>query len=121
MAIARARKPNPAAAATGPATIGGNACQKQADDQGRRQRRRGDVQFRPHQDRRLAGEDIADDAPDAAGEDAHRDRGERSDAKGQRLRRAKRGVGGKPDRIQPIECAAQTVKAAARQAASETL
>src|SRR3546814_3661991 len=67
------------------------------------ERRRGDIDFGTDDDRRDAGQDIADRTADAAGDDPHHQRGKGRNAPRQRLRRAEHGIGGEPDGVGPFE------------------
>ncbi len=78
--------------------------QAQPDEQPGGERGGGDVEFGPHQDRRLAGEHVADDAADAGGHHAHRERRNRRDAEGERLGRAVGRVGGEAGGVEPQQC-----------------
>ena len=103
---------NPAAiaiAAAGKAPSSGKA---QSDEQPGGERGGGDVQFGAHQDRRLSGEHVADDAADAGGHHPHRERRNRRDSIAQRLGGAVSRISGEPGSVEPQQCLARKAAAA---------
>src|SRR5690242_6497262 len=68
--------------------------ERHSDEQARGEGGGSHVELGPHQDRRLAGKDVTDDAAETGGEHAHRKGGDRRDAVSQGLRRAISSVGG---------------------------
>ena len=75
--------------------------QRENDEQARRKRGRSDVKLWPHQDRRFAGEHVADDAADARCHDAHRKRRHGSNPIAERLCGAVGCISGKAGGIEP--------------------
>ena len=66
-----------------------------------RQRGGGDVELGLHQDRGLAGEQVADDSAGAGGHHAHREGGDRGDSEAQGLGRAVGRVSGEAGGVEP--------------------
>ena len=82
----------------------GSAGKGQTDEEGRGESRDGNVELGPHQDRGLAGEHVADDSAEAAGQHAHGEGRQRRQAEGERLGRAIGRESGEPGRVEPEQC-----------------
>ena len=105
-ATSRARSPVRAARSrrrprSGPRSARDRPSKRQPDEQAGGQRGGGHVELGPHQDRRLAGEHVADDPAGAGGQHAHGEGGNRRDAIAQRLGRAVGRVGGEAGGVEP--------------------
>ena len=78
-----------------------NTGEGKKNEQSRGERGGGDVELGPHQDRRLVGQNVAEDAAGASGQDPHGEGRDRRDPEAQRLGRAEHRVSREPQGVEP--------------------